>query len=235
MQSVDPAYGGTGALDRAAAARAAAFGRAERHSKRVRWLKFAVPVAAVLMTGAFVYASVGRQPDVGPAPEAADSSFEDGKLVMANPKLEGFTSEGKPYSMTALRALQSAEDQGVINLENIDAKMPMEGENWARVEARNGVYNRDANTLGLTDGILVTAANGMTARLAAADIDIGVGTLLSNQPVEIQSRGAKILADSMRMADNGKLVTFEKRVRVTIDPAKARASDQASGETDASN
>ena len=44
---------------------------------------------------------------------------------MANPKLDGFTKENLPYSMTATRALQDFDKNGIIDLEGIDARLPV--------------------------------------------------------------------------------------------------------------
>ena len=47
------------------------------------------------------------------------------------------------------------------------------------------------------------------------------------EPVDIVLNGTKITSDSMSIAQNGKLLVFEKRVKVHIDP---RAQDSAGGQ-----
>ena len=163
------------------------------------------------------------------------AAFAAGKLVMASPKLEGFTKDGRAYVMTAVRAIQNFDQQGAIDLEGIDARMPVDKDNWARVEAKTGVYDRDSNTLQLNTDIVVTTTDGMTARLNSAFLDVGKGTLKSADPVAIERLGTKITADSMEMLDNGKLLIFEKRVRMNIEPQELNAGAQPSGDTNASN
>ncbi len=217
-----------------ALSRADAFGRAERHSRRVRWLKLALPLAAAAMATGFVGYSFLASP-AAVSVEAEGAVFTEGKLVMASPKLEGFTKDGRPYSVIAARAVQDFELQDIINLEGIDAKMPVEKDNWARVEAKSGIYDRTANTLDVKSDILVTTTNGMVAKLKSAFLDIAEGSLKTTDPVDIQLNGSRVTANSMAVLENGKLVVFETRVRMNIDPARMKAAQAASGGTDASN
>lgn len=218
----------------AANARADAFSRAERHSRRVRRLKVALPLLAVVLAAGFVgYSFVST-----PAPvsiQTEGSAFTEGKLVMNSPKLEGFTKDGRPYSVNASRAIQDFDKQDIINLDGIDAKMPVEAQNWARVEAVSGVYDRVANTLDVPTDILVTTTDGMVAKFKSAFLDIAAGSLKSSTPVDIQSHGSRITADSMAVFDNGKRVIFETRVRVYIDPVQMKAAQAARGDVNASN
>lgn len=221
-----------GSLNRA---RVEAFGRAERHSRRVRRLKVVLPLSAIAMIAAFVGYTYLSTPGEVSVDVAVGSSISDGKLVMSNPKLEGFTKDGKPYSMTARRAVQSFDQQGVIDLEGIDGTMTVEEGNAARVVAEAGVYDRGNNTLDLNTEITVTTTSGIVATLQSAFLDIDKGTLLTTDPVEITSNGSMIVADSMSLLDNGKLIVFEKHVRMTIDQSKAGTAQKGGGETNASN
>ena len=83
--------------------------------------------------------------------------------------------------------------------------------------------------------ILVTTTDGMIAKLKSAFLDIANGSLKSITPVDIQSHGSRITADSMAVLENGRRVIFETRVRVYIDPVQMKAAQAARGDTNASN
>lgn len=214
--------------------RAEAFTRAERHSRRVQFLKIVLPVAALCLAGGLAAYSIMAKP-VQTAASPDDSAIAEGKLVMDSPKLEGFTRDGRPYLVTATRAIQDVASQDVINLDGIDAKMPIEKENWAHVVATSGTYDRSANTLDVPTDILLTTTDGLVAKFKSAFMDINGGTLKSDAPVDIQSRGSRVTADSMSVHDNGKLVVFETSVRVHIDPVQTKAAQAERGGADASN
>ena len=202
-------------------ARAAAFGKAQRHSRRVRALKFALPLTAAVIALAFPIYSYLVTPSAVVV-KAEDTAFADGKLVMANPKLSGYTKDNLPYAMSAARAVQDVANENVIGLEGIDAKLPVDAATSAVVEAANGTYNRDANTLELKKDIVVTTSDGMTMKLQSAFLDMAKGTMKTGDPVDIASKGSRIQSDTMSAENGGKTLIFEKRVRVEIDPAAAK-------------
>jgi lipopolysaccharide export system protein LptC len=213
-------------------ARVDAFGIAQRHSRRVRFLKLAVPLAAAAIAIAVpVYTYLVAPGSIQVQADA--SAFANGKLVMANPKLNGFTKQKLPYSMTALRAIQDVSQQGIINLEGIDAELPISTDNVAAINASHGSFNRDGNTMSLTSDVTITTTDGVAAKFKSVFLDMGKGTMKTNDPVDVSRGGSRITADSMSVQDNGKIVVFENRVRVNIDPASLKAAEAMSGESNA--
>ncbi|ODT06780.1 MAG: LPS export ABC transporter periplasmic protein LptC [Mesorhizobium sp. SCN 65-20] len=229
---IDTSGGGSGAPARTAIAqatsRADAFDRAARHSRRVRFLKRALPLSAIALAALFGgYTYLAAPPSLKVSAEGA--AFSEGKLVMAKPQLSGFTRDNLPYSMTAEKAVQDPANQGVVELLGIDANLPITAESVAKVDAARGVYDRQGNTLNLTEKVTVATSDGMVARLKSAYLDMGSGQMKTSDPVEITLDGSRITSDSMTMLENGKVVVFENRVRVDIDPAKLRAAQDGSG------
>lgn len=216
-----------------ASTRGDAFDRAQRHSRRVRVLKFAVPLLAAAIAVAFPVYSYLAAP-VSVSVQADGSAFSNGKLVMANPKLNGFTKQKLPYSLTATRATQDVGKQGIIDLEGINAKLPVAADNVVSVDAAHGIYDRDANTMDLTSDVTVRTSDGMLATFKSVFLDMGKGSMKTDKPVDVSRGGSRITADSLSVQDNGKLVVFENRVRVNIDPASLKAAEAKSGEQNAS-
>ena len=210
-----------------------AFDRAQRHSRRVRVLKFAVPLLAAAIAIAFPVYSYLAAP-VSISVDAEGSAFSNGKLVMANPKLNGFTKQKLPYSLTATRATQDVGKQGIIDLEGINAKLPVASDNVVAVNAAHGIYDRDNNTMNLTSDVSVTTTDGLEAKFKSVFLDMGKGSMKTDNPVDVSRGGSRITADSMSVEDNGRLVVFENRVRVNIDPASLKAAQAKSGEQNAS-
>lgn len=235
---IETSGGGSGVAAETAIAlatsRADAFDLAARHSRRVRFFKRALPTAAVALAALFGgYSYLSAPPSLQVKAEGA--AFSEGKLVMAKPQLSGFTRDNLPYSMIADRAVQDPSNQGVVELHGIDADLPISAENVAKVDAARGVYDREGNTLNLTEQVTVTTSDGMVARLKSAYLDMGSGAMKTDEPVEITLDGSKITSDSMSMLENGKVVVFEKRVRMNIDSARMKAAQNGSGGGSAAN
>jgi lipopolysaccharide export system protein LptC len=195
----------------------AAFTEARRHSGRVRLLKFALPAAALAMIVAFAARSWLAAPGGLPVDIGA-LAIEGGRLVMSDPRLDGVTgSHGRPYSMTAARAVQDIGVSGRIDLQGIDARLPVDESGWMTVTAPSGVFDRDANRLDIDSELTMTGDNGLKAVLQSAVLDIAAGSLDTADPVDITLEGAHISADSMAVRDRGAVLIFENRVRMRIE------------------
>ncbi|WP_274423631.1 LPS export ABC transporter periplasmic protein LptC [Chelativorans sp. YIM 93263] len=200
-----------------------AFSRAARHSRRVRVLKFVLPVVAVvasaLLLGYSFLFSIG-----GDSVNPGSVSIESGNLVMDNPSLDGFTSANLPYHMTAARARQAigGEDGGAILLEDISATVPIDEHNEASIRATAGTFERGNDRLKLDDSITVRTTSGITARLQSAEIDMDSGSLTTEDPVEIDLDGIQVRANKFNATGGGERLVFEDRVRVRMDPKQVR-------------
>ena len=208
-----------------------AFASARRHSGRVRLLKLALPVAAMLMVVAFVGRSWLAAPEVGDV-DLGSLAIENGRLVMADPRLEGVTgSNDRPYRMTAARAIQDIGTGARIDLEGIDATLPVDDEGWMTVTASTGVFDREANRLDIDSELTLTTDGGVKAVLKSARVDIAAGSLDTDDPVDISLDGAHITADSMTVRDKGAVLIFENRVRMNIEGGRLRGAQAAEGGT----
>ena len=208
-----------------------AFTKARRHSGRVRLLKFILPVAALAMIAAFAAKSWLAAPNGVPF-DIGSLAIEGGRLVMANPQLDGVSgSANRAYSMTATRAIQDIGASGRIDLEGIDAKLPIAETGWMKVTAPTGVFDRDANRLDIDSEMTIIGDDGLKAVLQSAIVDVAAGNLDTPDPVDITLDGAHISADSMMVRDKGAVLIFKDRVRMNIAGGRlSGARGEESGE-----
>lgn len=206
---------------------AATFHAAQRHSGRVRVLKTALPIAAVAIAGVFSWFTFFAAPSGPVRVEVRGTGAEAGKLVMTNPTLDGFTKDNRPYTMTASKATQDVKKDGVVALENIDAELPLGPDQRAKIAAQSGIFDNANGRLQLDKDFTVTTTGGLTAKLKSADVNISTGRITTDQPVDIQNGNAHISADKMQISDNGKVMVFEDKVKLVIDPAKEQKSNIA--------
>lgn len=194
-----------------------AFQRARNHSGMVRILRIAFPLIAIVMIaiigGAYYWSKAGL-----PSLAIESAALFDGRMVMKNPALKGLDKENRPYVLTAEEAIQDINNPSQIELVRIDANVPMDDGLFAQITAGMGFYDSTAKTLRLDGEVDVVTDNGMTIRLQEADIDMGAGTLVTNNPVSMTSRQAKISADRLNIEGNGELIIFETHVKMTLYP-----------------
>ena len=200
---------------------ASAYRRARDHSARVRRLKVILPIAAVVISLIFIAVSFIRTwlPD-NIAIEGA--RIEDGKVVMEKPAISGRNEDGVSYSMTAARALQEIVNPDRITLEEIKAAVPVNADLIARVVASEGLFNRGTNVLDLTEPFSIVLSSGLEAAFQSAHLDIDAGRMESSDPVSIRTQQASIVAQTLKMTDKGRIITFKGKVRVNVDSAAIR-------------
>lgn len=200
--------------------------RARSHSRLVRVLKILLPISAALVVVAFVV--VSWLDNIVPEGVGIESVvIRDGKLVMQSPVMSGQSSDARPYTMRAARAIQDLSVPDVIVLEDIVADLPAPNGDKAILNALSGTYNRTTQTMMFDQAFSLTTEAGMSAELQSANIDMANGGLVTNEPVSISSGDASVVAQSMRMTDKGRVIIFEDKVRMTINPSALKSKDGA--------
>jgi lipopolysaccharide export system protein LptC len=192
-----------------------AYGAARFHSARVRRLKVLLPVAAVVVSLAFIGVSVIRTY----LPEnikIEGARIENGKVVMLKPAIAGRNASGINYSMLAERALQDIKNPNLISLETVKADVV------ARVEATTADYDRATDNLNITSPFVINMSDGLTAKFQTAQVDVKGGKLTTSDPVDIKKDGASVVARSLKMTDKGRTITFEGNVRMNVNPTAIR-------------
>jgi lipopolysaccharide export system protein LptC len=207
----------------------AEFAAADRHSRRVRRLKFGLPLAALFGTGFFAAATILTDSKL-PSPSVESVAMNDGRIVMAKPKMEGYDAEKRPYTMTAERAIQQSASSSVVELEKITADLPFGKSETAKLTADGGVFDNASNKLDLKDNIKFFTSDGMKAVLTKASINLSTNEMSSDAAVDIVTDGSHITADRMKIEEGGKVFVFEGRVRLKIDAKKMKQASDASAE-----
>lgn len=200
---------------------ASLYGRAIRHSGRVRRLKVMLPALAVIISLAFVAVSWIRTM----FPEnltISGAKIEDGRVVMEKPAISGRNEDGISYFMNARRALQAIINPSDIELEDIDAAVPIRGDLVAHIKATGAKFDRDTDQLDMTSPFQVILSTGLKASFQSAHLDVKGGLLTSDDPVSITAKGATLVANSLKITDKGRIMNFKGNVRLEVEPTAVR-------------
>jgi lipopolysaccharide export system protein LptC len=187
----------------------------------VRRLKILLPVLAVVISMAFIAVSWIRTM----FPEnltIAGARIENGRVVMEKPAISGRNADGISYFMNARRALQAIVNPSDIELEDIDAAVPVRGDLVARIKASGAKYDRDTDKLDLTKPFVVQLSSGLRASFQSAHLDVRGGLMQTDAPVEITAKGATLVANSMKISDKGRIMNFSGKVRMEVEPTSVR-------------
>ena len=211
---------------------ARAFARAARHSRRVRFLRIALPVAIVLTLATTWFVSwldplkvLVRLPK-----DAGRLVISGTRITMEAPKLSGYTRDRRWYELTASAAAQDITKPDLVELHDVRAKVQAEDKsNTMFLAAKDGVFNRKAGILTLTSEISLRSSNGFEMKLKEAVVDTGSGEVVSNKPVEVVTQQATLNAERLEVAKSGEIVRFLGNVVMNLsnlDNASAPAAEQ---------
>lgn len=203
---------------------AGSFERAERHSRRVRRLKYILPGLAIL--GVVVFWATARfiPGDMESLVQSSGIDVKTNSVVMQAPHIAGFEGTKRSYEVKAASAVQGLADPKVVTFNTIEGRFALDGDGEAQLQAPSGIYDGNTNTLKLTQGIALTTTNGYAATLTDAAIDLEAGSLRSDLPLQLKSAEGSLKAGAIEIEDRGKRVVFKGGVTVTYLPPAELAS-----------
>jgi len=200
----------------------ARFAVAARHSRMVRALRVAVPAAVFLAMALVVGVSVFNpfRMLMPKLPVDMDNLVVSGsKITMESPHLSGYTTpDRRPYDLWAKTATQDLTDPDHVELTTLHSKVLMEDQSTTvLLDARTGVFDNKQQTLDLHKDIFLQTSTGYEARLSQAFVDMGKGTVSSDEHVDVKLTNGTLSADKLRITEGGAVIRFEGNVVMNLD------------------
>lgn len=208
--------------------RSKAYAVARRHSSRVRLLRVALPVGALLLAvsvPAFIYLSpLANVPGLTLGP----ISLAGSKVKMEGPRLTGFRDDHRPYEVTATAAFQDIRRPNVIELKDMRARLAVDqAGTMATLQAKGGVFDTGKEQLELSEDIRVATDRGDEAFLKTASVDFKAGKVVSHEAVRLVTSTLTLEAGGIEVSDGGATLTFTGRVRTRLLPPPAKSDGTA--------
>lgn len=197
----------------------ARFAIAARHSRLVRVLRIAVPAVVALAMAGVIAISIFNpfRALMKQLPLDIDNLVVSGsKITMESPHLSGFSPDQRPYEVWAKTATQDLTDPDHVELKTLRAKILQEDRSTVTLDARTGLFDTKAQLLDLRKDIFLQSSTGYEARLSQALLDIGKGTVTSEEPVDVKLLNGTLTADRLRITEKGELIRFEGNVKMNL-------------------
>ena len=198
----------------------ARFAIAARHSRMVRALRIAVPAAVILAMAAVVAVSIFNpfRMLLPKLPLDLGNLVVSGtKITMESPHLAGYSPDRRPYEVWAKTATQDVTDPDHVDLRVLRAKVLMEDGSTVTLDARTGLMDTKQQLLDLHKDIFLQTSTGYEARLSQAFVDMGKGTVTSDEHVDVKLLNGTLTADKLRITGGGEVVRFEGNVVMNLD------------------
>jgi lipopolysaccharide export system protein LptC len=186
------------------------FRQAMRHSRRVRILRLAIPASLLAAIAIGLLASRFNPMRMFTAlPVDFGSLVVSGtKITMQQPRIAGFTSDSRPYELTAHAAAQDVTNPDTIELQGVHGKTEMPDKGAFELTADGGTYDSKTAMLTLRQNIVLKSSGGFDVYLSEAVIDVHSSNVVSEKPVEVRMQQGTINANRMEVVDSGDTIRF---------------------------
>ena len=186
----------------------------------MRFLRVAIPasivgIATVVIVAAFFnpFRLIAKFPiDPGKV------SLSGTKIVMELPRMNGFTSDARPYELTARAASQDITKPELLELKDVSAHVDLKDGQHMDLTSLNGLYDTKSEILKLKDQILLITSNGYEGRFSEATVNVTTGYIVSESPVEVKLLNGWLNANRLEVLENGDLLRFGGGVEMTLNP-----------------
>jgi lipopolysaccharide export system protein LptC len=198
---------------------------AGRHSRLVRVVRVALPVAVVLGLGAYAGITYFNPMDALSALPSVSGKLgiQGSKITMEAPRIAGISRSQRAYQLTAETAVQDITKPDQIEMQNLRAEMELGEGDIMVVTAKSGTYSSKADKVTLRDHVVFTTAQGYNAKMQQADIDMKKGSLRTDRPVDVKMPAGRIIANGAEMENGGELLRFTHGVVFHMNAAEAEA------------
>jgi lipopolysaccharide export system protein LptC len=205
------------------------FRSAARHSRLVRFLRFAIPavivvIATIILVATFFNPFRGL---IAAFPiDPGKITLSGTKIVIESPRVQGYTADQRPYELTARAAVQDLTKLEILELNDLSAKVELRDGQHVTMTSINGVYDTKAEVLRLNDHIMIKSTSGYEGRLSEATIHISSGHIVSESPVEVLLSNGLLTANRLEVRDNGAVIKFGGGVEMNLKPEQLRPATQ---------
>lgn len=199
--------------------------RRSRHGRLVRFTRIVLPLAALGLIG-LIIAWSRIDPiinkihisDTEQAPEEIDS------VTMENARFAGIDAQNRSFNVTALRAVQSPDDNNHIDLQQPKADIVLSSGARVAVRSDAGGLHRDTEILDLIGTVTLTQDQDYEFHTTQARIDLNARTAAGDAPVQGRGPQGEIRAEGFDILDGGARVIFRGHARAVLQPHQESAT-----------
>ncbi len=193
------------------------------HSRKVSFLRVALPVTALLIVGIVVVWAQWSDIEAGFRIGFASINPEEAKtLRMVNPRFSGTNKQSRPFMLTADEARRTSPGADQIILTNPKGDITTDGGAWVALMAARGKYAQTKQLLDLAGGVDLYHDKGLHFVSPSAHIDLKAGTAEGKEPVTGSGPSIDINGEGFRLLDGGKTVIFTGKSKAILYPKDTR-------------
>ena len=175
-------------------------------------------VALLLLCSIALWPEFVRMRDQGRVAFRRTFSIEADSGKMRDARYRGVDERGRPYTLTAERAVQSGPQR--IDLTEPKGDLVSESGAWVMVQSHDGVYIQHIGQLDLSHDVVLYRADGTVMQTQSAAIDLKASAATSNEQTHAEGPFGTLDAQGFTLVDKGAVVQFQGPARLIVNQDK---------------
>ncbi|MBG1232945.1 LPS export ABC transporter periplasmic protein LptC [Aestuariivirga litoralis] len=169
-------------------------------------------VVGVLVVGAFVGQAIFmRAPTPPPAPV---QEVEKAPVISGGfSTFTGIDQHSKPFSVKAQEGIQDAKSDSLMHLKTVTGSFLRHEGGEVQVTSNTADYELKTKDLHVAGDVRFEEPGRYVAYLKSAAVNLEKQRIVTKEPVQVQTAGATIFADSMETSEDGQVVKLTGNVK----------------------
>jgi lipopolysaccharide export system protein LptC len=153
------------------------------HDWLVKGMKILLPAAVGALLAYLLLSPLSRQKEISFLLDKKKVDVAGERLKVEAAQYRGLDNQGRPFTLTADKALQATSAEPVVGISGMSANILLD-EGPASIRADNGRYDMDKQKVAVDGPIHVRAADGYTLETRDVTVDFNTKRLQSGGRVE---------------------------------------------------
>lgn len=192
-------------------------GALRRHQRFISWAKRILPLVALLLLSAVMLwpelVSQHNPARVSYHLSTGAGGTDQGSMLKAH--YQGLDDAGRPFTLTAAKAVQTDADTVVLTKPAGD--ITLKSDTWIMVQSRDGQYHAKAQKLDLTNHVVLYRDDGTTVRTAVAVVNLKTSDASGHARVNADGPFGTLDAQGFVMSDKGQRLNFTGPAKLVLD------------------
>ena len=193
-------------------------GEAQRYRRRVAAFRLILPLAAIALCAAVLFA-----PQLKPFRDILSQSgalldVDDEGVALVSARFRGTDENDRPYRLTAEEVHERPGSEEQYDLVNPQGDITLSDGAWLTLGAEDGVYDQGADRLSLSGSVSLFHDQGYELHTETAEIDLAANRAWSDSPVSGQAGFGDIVSQGFRLEEGGERIIFTGEAELRLYP-----------------
>lgn len=190
--------------------------RGESHTRLVRRMRLALPLAAFALIAVLVAWPQMENPSL-PGSDGVPAHTNRNEVIA--PRFESRDDDRQPYTVTAASAVQDSADRDLVRLEKPVADMTLNTGKWLAAQAASGLFSQSRRRLVLDGRVRIHHDDGYELTVEKVEIDLKNRTAHSSAPVYGHGPAGTVEARGFDAETDGGRIVFIGPARLVLNRA----------------